>query len=229
MKPNNVIVRRRVSIHAVTYVLLLSISLAVLGVVGLHFTRSISMSLDQLRRETLPASSVMRLITREAGRMRRTVDLVDAVRTPEALATVRARVDDFKKKNDDNLKQLHLLVDEEELGRLLAHVVERRRVFLHDLEMLLQLAGSGATAEEVIKARQSMSTSYEAYRDEQDKLADYCETRAAELSGAILAKARRFEGFGVIIALWPVLAGVGLFAYGFLTTALVFFRDHRET
>jgi hypothetical protein len=138
MKDSTILVRRRVSVHAITYVILLSLSMLALGGVGVLFTASVSNSLEELRRETLPAASVMRVITREAGRMRRSVDELDLAKTPEDIAVIRSRVEDFRKINDDNLEQLEQLLNEPQLASLLINVVAARHTFLTELAALFK-------------------------------------------------------------------------------------------
>ncbi|MBC8011670.1 MAG: MCP four helix bundle domain-containing protein [Burkholderiales bacterium] len=225
MKDSTTLVRRRVSLHAITYVILLSLSMLALGGVGIWFTASVSHSLEELRQETLPAASVMRVITREAGRMRRSVDELDLPKTPDDIAVIRARVEDFRKINNDNLKQLEVLLDEPQLAALLTNVVATRHLFLGELAELFRIVERGDAPELRLNQKLVMARAYERYRDEQDKLAEYCEIRASEQSEAILLRAGRFEVFGVITALWPLLAGAGLFLYGVVSTALVFFRS----
>jgi len=227
MNQPTVLIRRRASLHAVTYVLLLCCSLAVLGGLGLVFTVSAANSLEQLRNETLPAGVVLRRVTRDAGKMRRSVDLIEAAQTIEDIAKVRANIEEFRRRNDENLKQLQLLVNDEEMSQLLLLVVTQRRAFLHDLETFLKVADVEHSASELFQAKKIMNTSYESYRDQQDILAEHCERRALQLSNAVLVKAKRFELFGVLIALWPFLAGGCLFLYGLISTALVFLKERR--
>lgn len=227
MNQPTVLIRRRASLHAVTYVLLLCCSLAVLGGLGLVFTISASNSLEQLRNETLPAGVVLRRVTREAGKMRRSVDLIETAQSAGDIAHVRENIEEFRRRNDENLKQLQLLVNDEEMGRLLTAVVTQRHRFLHDLEALLQISDMQHSPSEMFQAKIAMNTSYEIYRDQQDILAEHCERRALQLSNAVLVKAKRFELFGVLTALWPFLSGGVLFSYGLISTALIFLKERR--
>lgn len=226
MNATKAIVRRGIPIRSLTYVLLLAFSLIVLGSVGAGFSISLANSLDMLRRKDLPASSIMRIVARESGRMRRSLDSLAVTDATVNHEQEKQQVAEFRALNDDNLRQIRALLTGEEVTILMAELLAARRVYLEAVDTFLTVGSNPAEGATVFsQTKHAVAVAYESYRDKQDQLAEYCEKQADERSANIVDNVRRFERFSLLLALWPIVAGIGLFLYGIVSTALLFFRE----
>ena len=127
--------------------------------------------------------------------------------------------------NDENMKELHVVLSGEDAMKLLNELTEVRRAYLNEMDVVLGIAAREGTSPNYWLAKQKMLAASDVYREKRDEMAEFCEKRADDRSAEIVERVRRFEYFCLFLALWPALVGLMLFVYGIVSTALLFFRE----
>jgi hypothetical protein len=218
---------RAVPKGVVWFGILLSLSLAVLGLLASYLVSSLNGDYQEIVSRQLPALAIVRNISQANAVGRRLIEGLPDYLEKEQLAVVNAKMDFISSENTLRLERLQQLLDATEGRQLVQSLLERRKSYRDSTVRLLDDLGRGISQVERERWRQMISEVDGRYVEAQDNLADYC-SRTAEARGlALTDRSRKLTVLFLVIAAWPVVLAVGSFLSGLISTLVFFFR-HRN-
>lgn len=207
--------------------ILLTLSLAVLGVLASYLVTSLNGDYQEIVSRQLPALAIVRNISQANAVGRRLIEGLPAKLDADQLDEVRAKMNAIRDENSRRLERLQQLLDTAEGRQLVETLLERRKEYRDSTLRLLDCVEAGMSQDERERWRQTISALDSRYVEAQDVLAEYC-SRTAESRGlALTDRSRKLTALFLVIAVWPVALAVGSFLSGLVSTLVFFFR-HRN-
>jgi hypothetical protein len=207
--------------------ILLTLSLALLGLLASYLVTSLNGDYQEIVSRQLPALAIVRNLSQANATGRRLVETLPNKLDENTLREIRAKLNSIREENTARLERLHVLLDDHDGQDLMAALMAKRQKYRETTLMFLEELSRGVSAEQRAVWRIRISEVDSQYVDAQDDLADYCSSTAEKRGDALTHRSRRLSELFLIIAAWPLLLAVGSFLSGLISTLVFFFR-HRN-
>ena len=202
-------------------ILALLASNLLVGVLSLVFLRSMDQRYGALLDRSIPPINSLRTLTRELGGVQRLARrIVDPAKEPDWAALVK-QMDDLSNAAKAHAREVSAM----ELFKDTPHVAAIRRFsteYDDDADRFLALVRGGKLAEANNYNTDTLRPCYDGYQGALDAAAEYVQRQGETLRVRYTEDSRKFGGFLMAFAGWPVLAAallvlvMGLLAAGLL-------------
>ncbi len=207
--------------------ILLTLSLALLGLLASYLVTSLNGDYQEIVNRQLPALAIVRNLSQANATGRRLVEALPNKLEENSLREVGAKLNAIREENTVRLERLQVLLVDRDGQELMAALLAKRQKYRETTLRLLDELSRGVSAEQRAEWRIRISEVDSQYVDAQDDLADYCSITAEKRGDALTHRSRKLTGLFLIIAAWPVVLAVGSFLSGLISTLIFFFR-HRN-
>lgn len=213
--------------RVVLYGLLLSVSLALLGVIGSYLVSSLNGDYQEIVSRQLPSLSVVREISQANGNGRRLVEALPQHLSDPEVAQVRARIADIRDENTLRLAKLEDLLDSETGVQLIAQLRATRKAYHNQVDKYIKALETGIEEGAQIGWRTKIESLDFEYVSAQDRLAEYCSRSASSRGEDLTRRSKQLTFFFLVIAAWPLILAVAFFLFGLISTLVLFYRARR--
>ncbi len=216
-------VPRRVAIFG----LLLSLSLALLGIFGSHLVSQINNSYQDIVARQLPSIGIVREVSQTNAQGRRLLDSLGASASTAEIDEVEIQLRLHRDTNSVRLAKLEGLLQSEEGRQLTTELLAARKVYRAEVDTFFKEMRAGSNLEARARWTQRMAAADAHYISAQDRLADYCSRSAASVSEELSKRSARLNSYFLLIAAWPLVLVISFFIYGLCSTLILFYRSRR--
>jgi uncharacterized protein YdiU (UPF0061 family) len=205
--------------------ILLTLSLALLGLLASYLVNSLNGDYQEIVNRQLPSLAIVRKISQTNANGRRMVESLSNSPVTVELEEVKAKLNAIREENSIRLERLRLLLDKEEGRALVEALLERRMDYRDSMDQFFKDLSHGMDSEKRESWRLKISVLDKFYAEAQDNLADYCSRTAEERGDALAHRSRKLTGLFLIVAAWPLVLAVCSFLSGLISTLVFFFRN----
>ncbi len=207
--------------------LLLSLSLALLGLIGNYLVGKLNASYQNIVNCQLPSITIMREISQTNAQGRRLLDSLGPSSSLAEIQDVEARLQIHRDENSARLAKLELLMNSDEGRNLTNELLDVRRAYRSEIDRYLLELKNGMSAQTRSSWAQRMLVADNSYTIAQDKLVDYCMKSASAVNAELSERVGRLNSYFFLIAVWPFVLAAAFFVFGLLSTLVLFYRAHR--
>jgi hypothetical protein len=207
--------------------ILLTLSLALLGLLASYLVTSLNGDYQEIVNRQLPALAIARNLSQANATGRRLIEALPIKLDENSLKEVTAKLNSIREENTVRLERLQVLLDAEDGRELMSKLLSKRQSYRETTLRFLNELSRGVSLEQRADWRIRISEVDSQYVDAQDDLADYCSTTAEKRGEALTQRSRKLTGLFLIMAALPVVLAIGSFLSGLVTTLVFFFR-HRN-
>lgn len=223
LRNNAPAVPRRVVIFGV----LLSLSLALLGIFGSLLVAQLNHSYQEIVSRQLPSIGIMRAVSQANAYGRRLIDSLGINATEAQVTIVENKLEEMRDSNSLRLARLQGLLENGEGYELTEALLAARKTYRTEVNAFLKEIRSGMTDDRRDEWMTRLADADLEYVSAQDKLADYCSTSATAVSEELGIRSKRLTSYFLLIAAWPLVLAGGFFLYGLCSTLVLFYRVRR--
>lgn len=213
--------------RVVVFGLLLSLSLALLGIVGSHLVAELNGSYQEIVVRQLPSISIMRAVSQANSFGRRMLDSLSTSSSMDEINAVEERLREMRDSNTLRLAKLQGLLNSDRGQYLTEKLLSVRKRYREQVDGFVRELKEGMTAQQRAAWAERLANADEEYVMAQDQLADYCTTSAVAVSDVLSVRSQRLVSYFLLIAAWPLILAVAFFVYGLISTLVLFHKRNR--
>lgn len=207
--------------------ILLSLSLALLGVFGSYLVARINGTYQEILARQLPSIGIVREVSQTNALGRRLIDSLSVDVATSEIERVELGLSAHRDINTLRLARLEGLLNSEEGSRLTDELLNARKVYRLEIDAFLRAIRAGMTVGDRADWNRRISEADAQYVVTQDRLAEYCSRSATAVAEKLSQRSAKLNGYFLIIAAWPLLLALMFFIYGLCSTLILFYRSRR--